>query len=167
MHRLHGCHRTRALHRADDDVGQRVPSAEGVRAARRQSGTYRGRRRLPKLPSRRYAAVVTTAFWAPASWPWAPGRGPRRTGGERRRPTKPTLAVEDRLAALDKANRSQDRPGPAASVDQGAPDVWLLPVQVQFQITTVYEMRWGEFHCGRGHGRPVRHAVSTPRTPAR
>src|SRR5258706_14979431 len=32
-------------------------------ASKQQPGTrYRGRRRLPKLPSRRYAAVVTTAF---------------------------------------------------------------------------------------------------------
>jgi murein DD-endopeptidase MepM/ murein hydrolase activator NlpD len=58
------------------------------------------------------------------------------------------MAVEDRLNAADKANRSQDRPGPALRIEQGAPDVWLLPIQVQFQITTVYEMRWGEFHWG-------------------
>jgi len=68
---------------------------------------------------------------------------PAAAGGD----TKP-VAVADRLNAADKANRSQDRPGPALSVDQDAPDVWLLPLQVQFRITTEYEMRWGEFHWG-------------------
>jgi murein DD-endopeptidase MepM/ murein hydrolase activator NlpD len=116
----------------------------------RQHGTYRGRRRLPKLPSRRYAAVVTTAFLgaglvalgAGAVIPDSMNPAAGKAGDTQ------AMAVEDRLNALDKANRSQDRPGPALSVDLGAPDVWLLPIQVQFQITTVYEMRWGEFHWG-------------------
>ncbi|HEX6873234.1 MAG TPA: M23 family metallopeptidase, partial [Micromonosporaceae bacterium] len=113
-------------------------------------GRYRGRRRLPKLPSRRYAAVVTTAFLGAGVVALGAGAVvPDQVGtpgsGD---PTTQALGVEDRLNALDKANRSQDRPGPAFTMEQGAPDVWLLPVRVQFQITTLYEMRWGEFHFG-------------------
>jgi len=58
------------------------------------------------------------------------------------------MSVSDRLNAVDKANRSEDRPGPAVSVDQGAPDLWLLPLKVPYVITTLYEMRWGSFHAG-------------------
>jgi murein DD-endopeptidase MepM/ murein hydrolase activator NlpD len=115
-------------------------------------GRYRGRRRLPKLPSRRYAAVVTTAFLgagvvalgAGAVVPDSVGPGGSPFGD----PTTQALAVEDRLNALDKANRSQLRAGAALSMGQGAPEVWLLPVRANFQITTTYEMRWGAFHWG-------------------
>ena len=116
---------------------------------RDQGNHYRGRRRLPKLPSRRYAGVVATAFLGAGLVAVSAGAvipdsmNSAAASGD----TRP-MAVADRLNAADKANRSQDRPGPALSVDQAAPDVWLLPVQVQFQITTVYEMRWGEFHWG-------------------
>ena len=119
---------------------------------RQQAGRrYRGRRRLPKLPSRRYAAVVTTAFLGAGVVALSAGAvvpDSLTSGSTLGDPTTQALAVEDRLNALDKANRSQDRPGPALSMEQGAPDVWLLPVQTQFQITTVYEMRWGAFHFG-------------------
>ncbi len=119
---------------------------------RQQAGRrYRGRRRLPKLPSRRYAAVVTTAFLGAGVVALSAGAvipDSFASGSAFGDPTTQALGVEDRLNALDKANRSQDRPGPALSVDQDAPDVWLLPVPTPFQITTVYEMRWGEFHFG-------------------
>lgn len=117
---------------------------------RQQGNTYRGRRRLPKLPSRRYAKVVTTAFLGAALVALSAGTvipesmNPAAGSAE----STQSMVVEDRLNAIDKANRSQDRPGPALRVEQGAPHVWLLPIQVQFQITTVYEMRWGEFHWG-------------------
>lgn len=115
------------------------------------AGRYRGRRRLPKLPSKRYAGVVMTAFLGAgivalavglvspdATWPGA-------AGGD---PTKQPLAVEDRLNALDRANRSQDRDGPAFNLGQSAPDVWLLPIQATFEITSLYGGRWGGFHYG-------------------
>jgi murein DD-endopeptidase MepM/ murein hydrolase activator NlpD len=118
---------------------------------RQQPGkTYRGRRRLPKLPSRRYAAVVTTAFMGASVVALTAGAvvpdslGP--SGGLD--PNTQTMSVADRLAAIDKANRSEDRYGPAVSADQGAPDVWLLPLRASFQITTLFEMRWGTMHFG-------------------
>ena len=115
------------------------------------AGHYRGRRRLPKMPSRRYAAVVTPAFLgagvvALGAGAMVPEHSPGLSAADG--PTSQALAVDDRLSALDKANRSEDRPGPAISVEQGAPDVWLMPLRVSFEITTLYEMRWGEFHFG-------------------
>jgi murein DD-endopeptidase MepM/ murein hydrolase activator NlpD len=115
---------------------------------RDQGNKYRGRRRLPKLPSRRYAAVIATAclgagLVAVSAGAVIPESMNPTAGGDTR-----AVAVSDRLNAADKANRSQDRPGGALSVDQSAPDVWLLPLQVHFRITTEYEMRWGEFHWG-------------------
>lgn len=113
------------------------------------AGRYRGRRRLPKLPSARYAAVVTTAMvgagivalGAGAVITEAPGSA---NGSD----TTQAMSVEDRLSAVDKANRSEDRGGQAVTVDQGAPDVWLLPLRAEYKITTFYEMRWGSFHTG-------------------
>lgn len=113
-------------------------------------GRYRGRRRLPKLPSKRYAAVVTTAMVGAGVVALGAGAmvpDPAGADGGAGAASQ-TQGVEDRLNAMDKANRSQERPGEALSLNQGAPDVWLLPVRAQFQITTTYEMRWGEFHWG-------------------
>lgn len=112
---------------------------------------YRGRRRLPKLPSRRYAAVVTTAFLgagvvalsAGAVIPESAGLG---TGSGDA--SAQAMAVQDRLNAVDKANRSEDRPAPASAVEQGKPDIWLLPVPTKFEITTLFAMRWGVMHWG-------------------
>ena len=97
----------------------------------------------------RYAAVVTTAFVGAGVVALAAGAAvPDGASGNALDPTKLALSVMDRQAAMDKADRSQDRPGPAVTVEQGAPDFWLLPVKVEFQITTLWEMRWGEFHYG-------------------
>lgn len=115
------------------------------------AGRYRGSRRLPKLPTRRYAAVVTTAFvgagvvalTAGAMLPESSG-----AGGALGDPSTQAVGVQDRLNAVDKANRSEDRPGPALSVEQGAPDIWLLPVPTKFEITTLFAVRWGVMHWG-------------------
>ncbi len=122
--------------------------------------TYRGRRRLPKLPSRRYAAVVTTAFMgasvvALAAGAVVPDNLASQYGDD---PAGQELSVADRLNALDQASRSEERYGPAFSVDPDAPDVWLLPLQAKFDITTLFEMRWGTMHFGVDMAAPVRHA---------
>jgi murein DD-endopeptidase MepM/ murein hydrolase activator NlpD len=115
-------------------------------------GRYRGRKRLPQLPRSRYAAVVTTAVLGAGVVALAAGAAlpdsPRGHSFAFDGSSTQALSVEDRLNALDKSTRSQDRPGPAISVEQGAPDVWLLPLRVSYEITTRYEMRWGEFHYG-------------------
>ncbi len=115
-------------------------------------GRYRGRRRLPKLPSARYAAVVITAVIgaavvALAAGAVVPDSAANGFGGSGD-PSIQGMSVEDRLSAVDKANRSGARPGPAAPIDQGAPDLWLLPLHCSYEITTFYAMRWGEFHYG-------------------
>jgi murein DD-endopeptidase MepM/ murein hydrolase activator NlpD len=112
--------------------------------------TYRGRRRLPKLPSRRYAAVVATAFIgatvvALTAGAVVPDNLASQYGNDA---SAQTLSVADRLNALDQANRTDDRYGPAVSVDPNAPDVWLLPLRTKFEITTLFEMRWGTMHFG-------------------
>jgi murein DD-endopeptidase MepM/ murein hydrolase activator NlpD len=63
-------------------------------------------------------------------------------------PSAQNLSVADRLNAADQANRSEQRYGPAVSVDAGAPDVWLLPLKDKFEITTLFEIRWGTMHFG-------------------
>jgi murein DD-endopeptidase MepM/ murein hydrolase activator NlpD len=105
---------------------------------------------LPKLPSKRYAGVVVAAFIGAALVVGAAGtvipEGAWNTASGD--PTKQPLAVEDRLNALDRANRSQDRDGPALNLGQAAPDVWLLPVRATFTITSLYGPRWGTNHRG-------------------
>jgi murein DD-endopeptidase MepM/ murein hydrolase activator NlpD len=120
---------------------------------RPQDGRYQGRRRVPTPPRSRYAAVVTTAIvgagvvalGASVMIPEPKAAGASYDGDSA---SLSALGIEDRQAAQDRAARSEDRPGPATTVEQAAPDVWLLPLHVQYQITTLYEMRWGEMHYG-------------------
>ena len=106
--------------------------------------TYRGRRRLPKLPSRRYFAVVSTAFMA---------AGVVALGAEAVLPDDlasagdQTVAMSDRLAEADRRARAENY-GPAIVIDANAADVWLLPLRMRYTITTNFEMRWGSMHFG-------------------
>lgn len=122
---------------------------------------YRGSRRVPKPARSRYVAVVTTAMvgagvvalGAGAAIPDAKLGTPYASGDA----ATLAMSVEDRQAAEDRANRSGERPGPPISVEQAAPDVWLLPLH-QYTLTTLFEMRWGEMHTGldmaSGYGTP-------------
>jgi murein DD-endopeptidase MepM/ murein hydrolase activator NlpD len=116
--------------------------------AQQPGKTYRGRRRLPKLPSRRYAGVVTTAFMGASVVALAAGAVVPDSLNDRGDPAAQNLSVQDRLNAVDMANRTDERYGPAVSVGSGEPDVWLLPLKAKFQITTLFEMRWGTMHFG-------------------
>jgi murein DD-endopeptidase MepM/ murein hydrolase activator NlpD len=106
---------------------------------------YRGRRRLPKLPSRRYATVVLTAMMAASVVAF---------GSSAVLPDDPTgagredlLSVSDPFDSADRANREQDQ-GVPVSVDGYASDVWLLPVRSNYQITSEFGYRsW----AGRPH----------------
>jgi murein DD-endopeptidase MepM/ murein hydrolase activator NlpD len=128
-------------------------------ASMQQPGTrYRGRRRLPKLPNRRYAAVVTTAFLGAGVVALTAGAMIPESadlGGGAGDATAQSMAVQDRLNAIDKANRSDARPAPANAVEQGKPDVWLLPVPTKFEITTLFAMRWGVMHWGVDMAAPL------------
>ena len=122
---------------------------------------YRGSRRVPKPARSRYVAVVTTAvvgagvvaLAAGAAIPDAKLGTPYAAGDG----ATLAMSVEDRQAAEDRAARSGDRPGPPISVEQEAPDVWVLPLR-EYTLTTLFEMRWGEMHTGLdmaiGYGTP-------------
>ena len=121
---------------------------------------YRGSRRVPKPARSRYVAVVTTAVVGAGVVALAAGAAiPDAKLGTPYASGDATLAmsVEDRQAAEDRAARSGDRPGPPISVEQEAPDVWVLPLR-EYTLTTLFEMRWGEMHTGLdmaiGYGTP-------------
>lgn len=120
--------------------------------SKQPDGRYVGRRRVPTPPRSRYAAVVTTAFVgagvvalatgatmtdAKPPSPYVYGDGASVSG----------MTFEDRQAAQDRANRSKERPGPATTVEQASPNYWRLPAR-DYYLTTLWEMRWGEFHNG-------------------
>jgi murein DD-endopeptidase MepM/ murein hydrolase activator NlpD len=110
---------------------------------------YRGRRRLPKLPGPRYFGVIATAILGAAIVAYSASAvmPPDATTNNQ------ALSVEDRISALDKANRALDR-APALNINQGPPDVWLMPLADKFLITTYYAMRDGVFHFGIDLGLP-------------
>ena len=113
---------------------------------------YRGRRRVPTPPRSRYAAVVTSAFvgagvvamGAGAALPDAKAVSPSTLADLQ------SASVADDLAArgesADRASRS-DRGGLATSMNQAAPDYWLLPVK-GYRFTSPYGVRWGRLHAG-------------------
>lgn len=115
---------------------------------------YRGRRRVPTPPRSRYAVVVTGAFVGAGVV--AMGAGASLPDAKAVSPT--TLADIDAAASISediaergeadaRASRDNDRDGLATSMNQDAPDVWLLPVR-GYEFTSPYGMRWGQLHAG-------------------
>jgi len=110
----------------------------------RTSNVYRGRRRLPKLPSRRYAAVIASAIMAATIV---------ALGSASVIPDDMTKVREDPglLAVGEWLNRAeQENPdnSPAVTVDSNAPDVWLLPMKYPYTVTSMFGPRWGRLHWG-------------------
>jgi len=100
---------------------------------------------LPKLPGRRYAAVVFTAFLSAAVV--ALGAGaliPDDLTGFNK---KQYVAIQDGLISADNSLR-QENQGGSVVVDPNKPDVWLMPLHWKYEITTYNEMRWGTMHWG-------------------
>jgi murein DD-endopeptidase MepM/ murein hydrolase activator NlpD len=114
---------------------------------------YRGRRRVPTPPRSRYAAVVTSAFvgagvvamGAGAALPDAKAVSPSALADIDTASVAEDLA--ERGEAADRASRGDERGGLATSMNQAAPDVWLLPVH-NYRFTSPYGMRWGRLHGG-------------------
>jgi murein DD-endopeptidase MepM/ murein hydrolase activator NlpD len=119
-----------------------------VGSKQQPASRYRGSRRLPKLPSRRYAAVVTTAFIGAGVVALSASAVIPEGAGSGADPTTVAMSIQDGLNAKDKASRSDDRVIAPYAVEQGKPDVWLLPVPTKFTITTLFAMRWGTMHYG-------------------
>jgi murein DD-endopeptidase MepM/ murein hydrolase activator NlpD len=55
--------------------------------------------------------------------------------------------LSDRQATLDRATRGDNRAASASTVDQVAPDIWLLPMK-NYTVTSPYGLRWGVSHPG-------------------
>jgi murein DD-endopeptidase MepM/ murein hydrolase activator NlpD len=113
---------------------------------------YRGRRRVPTPPRSRYAAVVTSAFvgagvvamGAGAALPDAKAVSPTALADIDSASLAEDLAAREK--APERASRADDRTL-ATSVDQAAPEVWLLPVK-GYRFTSPYGLRWGQLHAG-------------------
>ncbi len=128
-------------------------------SSREDRGRYRGRRRAPTPPRSRYAAVVTTAFLGAGVV--ALGTAAAFPGGDHAAdPTALTAAsasgtgtatdLADRQATLDRATRGDNRTDAtnvASTVDQSAPDVWLLPLK-NYTVSSAFGLRWGVIHPG-------------------
>jgi murein DD-endopeptidase MepM/ murein hydrolase activator NlpD len=105
---------------------------------------YQGRRRLPKLPSRRYFAVVSTAIMAAG----VVALGAQIVLPEHlSNPDAGSVVFADQLDAADEAARLQDN-GPAIILDASAADVWLLPLRMRYTISSDFAIRWGAMHFG-------------------
>jgi len=115
---------------------------------------YRGRRRVPTPPRGRYAAVVTSAFLgagvvalgAGGALPDAkapnPSALPDLTGA-----SVSAEQLADRSKSVERSSRDSERSRLATSMNQDAPDVWLLPLK-GYRFTSPYGMRWGKLHAG-------------------
>ena len=116
---------------------------------------YRGRRRVPSPPRSRYAVVVTSAFvgagfvamGAGAALPDAKAVSPSALA-DLDSATTVAEDLADRTESAERASRGdEDRGGLATSMNQEAPDVWLLPAK-GYRFTSPYGMRWGRLHGG-------------------
>ncbi len=117
-----------------------------ARQADSQSGKiYRGRRRLPKLPSRRYAAVISSAVMA-ASVVAVSAEAiiPEDFG---RSENDDALLSLDRYLLAESMSQGENY-GPAVSVDVNVPDVWYLPLKGSYTLSSQFGPRWGRVHWG-------------------
>lgn len=112
---------------------------------------YRGRRRAPTPPRSRYAAVVTTAFVGAGVVAFAAGAGLPDAKHSPQALSSDAAEAQDRMAMLERASRAER--GPATSINQPAPDVWLLPVR-DYRFTSGFGSRWGTMHQGVDMARP-------------
>lgn len=113
---------------------------------------YRGRRRVPTPPRSRYAAVVTTAFVGAGIVALGAGAGlsDAKTVNPEALPDLDSAAatqLAERDAAAERSSRDTDRNGLATTVNQSAPDVWLLPLH-DYRFTSPYGVRWSKLHAG-------------------
>lgn len=114
-------------------------------------GRYRGRRRVVTAPRARYAAVATTALVGAG----VVALGAGSVMPDLKAPDPTMLAASDvtghgdagRQAALDRASRGADRGTTLTTVDQPAPDVWLLPLR-NYGVSSGFGQRWGVLHPG-------------------
>jgi murein DD-endopeptidase MepM/ murein hydrolase activator NlpD len=65
----------------------------------------------------------------------------------------PNAAADDPVVAglqdqLNATNQSNANKPAAGVVNQGATDLWLLPLKYNYEITTLFQTRWGVFHSG-------------------
>jgi murein DD-endopeptidase MepM/ murein hydrolase activator NlpD len=123
-------------------------------SSREDRGRYRGRRRAPTPPRSRYAAVVTTAFLGAgvvalgtaAAFPDHTADPAALTAANASGSVTST-DLSDRQATLDRATRGDNRTDAASTVDQMAPDIWLLPLK-NYTVSSPYGLRWGVIHPG-------------------
>jgi murein DD-endopeptidase MepM/ murein hydrolase activator NlpD len=52
-----------------------------------------------------------------------------------------------RTATIDRASRTDDRTAAASTLDQLAPDLWLLPLK-NYSVSSPFGSRWGTLHPG-------------------
>lgn len=125
-------------------------------SSREDRGRYRGRRRAPTPPRSRYAAVVTSAFLGAgvvalgtaAAFPNNAATDPGALTAASANGAISTTDLSDRQATLDRATRGDNRTDAAATtLDQVAPDVWLLPLK-NYTVTSPFGLRWGVIHPG-------------------
>jgi murein DD-endopeptidase MepM/ murein hydrolase activator NlpD len=126
-------------------------------SSREDHGRYRGRRRAPTPPRSRYAAVVTSAFLgagvvALGTAAAFPGNAtdPAALTAASANGSVTSTDLSDRQASLDRATRGDNRTdatNAAATLDQVAPDVWLLPLK-NYTVTSPFGLRWGTLHPG-------------------
>jgi murein DD-endopeptidase MepM/ murein hydrolase activator NlpD len=114
--------------------------------------TYRGRRRLPKLPVRRLAKVMSTALMGAVVVALAAGAVMPHLANKQ---ADSVLSRTDQFDSAYKAAQAQDE-GPALSVDPNSPDLWLLPLRYKYYESSPYGIRdGGEFHYGNDLAAPM------------
>jgi murein DD-endopeptidase MepM/ murein hydrolase activator NlpD len=129
-------------------------------SSREDHGRYRGRRRAPTPPRSRYAAVVTSAFLGAgvvalgtaAAFPGNSAADPAALTAASANGAVTSTDLSDRQATLDRATRGDNRTdasatNAAATLDQVAPEVWLLPLK-NYTVSSPFGIRWGVIHPG-------------------
>jgi murein DD-endopeptidase MepM/ murein hydrolase activator NlpD len=122
---------------------------------------YRGRRRVPTPPRSRYAAVVTSAFvgagvvalGAASNLPDHKQVNPDVLSSLDQTSQVATDALQSRSDDATRASRGESRDGTKTATkvsdeEAAAGDVYLLPLDDDYQFTSPFGVRFGKLHAG-------------------
>jgi len=111
---------------------------------------YRGCRRASVRPSGRFFGVLTSLLISVGGVGLATGAAMPMLRSQDTAPVQASAQLPGRVGQAgtdNRASRNGARGSGASTVDQAAPDIWLLPIR-SYKVTSPFGRRWGRSHLG-------------------
>ncbi len=113
----------------------------------RSRGHYRGRRRSTKPANNRFIAVITSAVVGAGMVALGVGAALPDQGNELSFEASADYNDLGSRTATYRASRGDPHTGGMSTLNQPAPEVWVLPIH-KYEVTSFFGRRWGLLHAG-------------------